>query len=128
VNDRQVALTGGEDGMLRVWDLRDGKPYGKPMRGHAGPIWAVAFGTLSGRPIALTGGEDKTARVWDLATRRQLGAPFIGHTDRIWTVALGMLGVSGPLGGRPVAITGGRDETIRLWSLDAPPPSPNAGG
>ncbi|WP_239103348.1 hypothetical protein [Microbispora corallina] len=50
-------------------------------------------------------------RVWDLRARRPLGAPFLGHTDIVWSVAFGLLP------GGPVAVSGGRDESVRVWSL-----------
>ncbi|MGH4018322.1 MAG: WD40 repeat domain-containing protein [Pseudonocardiaceae bacterium] len=103
-------MSGSEDNTVRIWDLERHRPIGV-LQGHQDHIWAVAFGTLDGRPIALSGSRDKTMRVWDLREHKQLGAPFTAHGDRVEAVAYGILD------GRPVAISGGDDETTRLWDL-----------
>jgi hypothetical protein len=48
VDGRPVAVTGGsENGHVRVWDLALGRPAGKPLTGHTGPVMAVAPGGTS---------------------------------------------------------------------------------
>jgi len=72
VAGRPVAISGGEDGQLLVWDLIASQLFGQPLIGHIGPVKAVATGTMAGRPIAVSGGNDGTVRVWDLTTRRSI--------------------------------------------------------
>ena len=52
-------------------------------------------------------------RVWDLKARGPLGAPLVGHDDWVLAVAVG------ELGGRPIAVSGGIDGTVRVWDLEA---------
>ena len=60
--DGQTIVTGGDDGTVRFWGARDGKPQGAPLAsGHAGAILAVAI-SPDGKLI-LTGSADKTARL-----------------------------------------------------------------
>ena len=71
---RPVAVTGGGDGTVRVWDLATGAPIGDPLTGHTGPVDAVAVPVLpDGRPSLVTG------------SRRRHGAgvgPGHRHPDR----------------------------------------------
>ncbi|SNS67122.1 hypothetical protein SAMN05216276_1013146 [Streptosporangium subroseum] len=48
------------------------------------------------------------------------GDRLTGHTDRVWAVAVGLVG------GFPVAVSGSRDETVRVWSLAPPFPAPGS--
>ena len=69
---RPVAVTGGQDGTVRVWDLTSAQPRGGPLTGHTYTVQAVACTTLDGRPVAVTGGRDATVRMWDLDSHRQI--------------------------------------------------------
>ena len=47
--DGGTAVSGGDDGTVRVWDLATGTPVGDPLTGHTGAVNAVAVGR-AGRP------------------------------------------------------------------------------
>ncbi|MFF4522609.1 WD40 repeat domain-containing protein [Streptomyces bluensis] len=66
VGDRAVAVTGGEDGTVRIWDLAGGRQVGPPLTGHSGSVEAVVVTTMQDRAVALTTGRDGVVRVWDL--------------------------------------------------------------
>ncbi|GAB3420191.1 WD40 repeat domain-containing protein [Flindersiella endophytica] len=80
--DRPIAVTGGEDGTVRRWDLASGQQLGNPQ--VAAPlsddksetITTVACGNLHDRPIAASGSQNHTVRLWDLTTGAQLGPPL----------------------------------------------------
>ena len=63
----RLAVSGGDDGTVRVWDLAAGQPLGEPLTGHYSLVYEVAVGELDGRPIAVSGGDDGTVRRWYLA-------------------------------------------------------------
>ena len=63
--DGQLAVSGGSDGTVRVWDPATGAQVGAPLTGHDGPVWAVAL-SADGE-LAVSGGGDGTVRVWDPA-------------------------------------------------------------
>ena len=46
---RAVIVSGGDDGRVRVWNLASGRPVGRRLRGHEGPVNSVALGELEGR-------------------------------------------------------------------------------
>lgn len=66
IDDQAVAVTGGEDGTVRLWDLATGRQIGLPLTGHTWSVEAVTVTTMQDRPVALTGGRDGVIRVWDL--------------------------------------------------------------
>ncbi|MBB4927318.1 hypothetical protein [Kitasatospora kifunensis] len=111
LDGRPIAVTGGGDGTVRVWDLATGAPLGEPMTGHTGKVWTVATGELAGRPVAISGGTDKAVRVWDLTTRQLLHEPLTGH--RSWVTGLATAEVRH----RPAVISCSDDRTVRVWDL-----------
>ena len=53
----EVIVSGDREGTVRVWRLADGAPVGKRLRGHDGPVDAVAVGALpDGTPVIVNGG------------------------------------------------------------------------
>jgi len=76
----------------------------KALRGHSGPILAVAY-SPDGQRIA-TGSADHTAKVWDAETGKEL-FPLKGHTAPVQSVAFS------PVGQR--IVTASWDKTARVW-------------
>ncbi|TLQ46169.1 caspase family protein [Streptomyces marianii] len=111
IGESPVAVTGSDDGTVRVWDLRSGRALGQPLTGHTGTVRAVSCAVLEGNPVAVTGSGDGTVRVWDLRSGRALGQPLTGHTGRVLAVACTLLD------GNPVAVTTSDDRTVRVWDL-----------
>ncbi|GAA4289390.1 hypothetical protein GCM10023178_61640 [Actinomadura luteofluorescens] len=60
---RPVAVTGGDDETVRVWDLATGTPLCEPLTGHTAWVCGVACTRLEGRPVAVTASDDETVRV-----------------------------------------------------------------
>src|SRR5262249_653318 len=76
------------------------------LRGHRGPIRAVAFSAGGG--LVATGGEDGQVKLWDPASGKER-ASWRAHPNGIWGVAFSP-------DGRTIA-SGGADNTIRLWDV-----------
>jgi eukaryotic-like serine/threonine-protein kinase len=105
--DGATFVTGGEDGVLRLWDLaareqiaqfvmaREGMRWGKY-------VWAVAFSPDGGTVITVGG--DRAIRLWDADGGSQR-AKLDGHTGTVHLLAYspdGTLIVRGRRAGRAV--------------------------
>jgi WD40 repeat protein len=75
--DGQRAVSGSEDGTLRLWDLETGASL-RTLAGHTGGVSAV----LADGRRALSGSWDNTLRLWDLETGESLRT-IKGHTDGV---------------------------------------------
>ncbi|MEV8418197.1 WD40 repeat domain-containing protein, partial [Streptomyces niveus] len=111
LGDYTVALTGAQDGTVRIWDLSAGQEYGRPLTGHTNRVESIVVGAVHGRPVVLTASADGTARIWDLVSRQQLGRELSAHRRTVWDADLG------ELDGRPIAVTGGDDKAVYVWDL-----------
>jgi WD40 repeat protein/serine/threonine protein kinase/Flp pilus assembly protein TadD len=103
--DGKTIITGGDDGMARLWDAATGQPVGQPLR-HQGTVFAAAF-SPDGKSI-LTGSGDKTARLWDTAAGEPLGSP-IPHGGEVMAVAYSP-------DGRTI-LTGSTDNKVQRWEV-----------
>lgn len=108
--NQPIALAGGADGALHMWNATTSTPNGA-LRGHAGPVHAVAAMRHGASLVAVSGGEDRTVRAWDVVERRALGAPMLGgHSPMI---AVGVGEVEGEL----VTVAGDQDGTVWAWRV-----------
>jgi len=103
--DGRRAVSGDDDGTVRVWDLEAGQLRSAPT-GQFGYVHAVGV-SADGRR-AVSGGEDGTVRVWGLEAG-ELRHALTGHDVRVQTV-----GVSAD--GRR-AFSRGFDGTVRVWDI-----------
>ncbi|MGX1128941.1 WD40 repeat protein [Streptomyces glaucescens] len=106
VGGRAVAVTGGDDEAVLVWDLATGERIGVPPEGR-GSVWAVAAVTVAGRPVAVHADPSVRAQSWDLAA----GRPLADLAGGAWAAATAVVN------GRPVVVVG-RGSTPRLLIWD----------
>jgi WD40 repeat protein len=106
-----IVVSGGDDALVRIWDLESRQLVHEPLRAHDGKINTVAVGNLGARRIVISGGSDRTLRVWDLVSGQAVGAPLEGHRRKVLAVAFGTIG------DRPIVVSGGNDNTVRVWDL-----------
>jgi WD40 repeat protein/transcriptional regulator with XRE-family HTH domain len=101
--DGRHIATGGVDSTVRIWDPTGGTAP-VVLRGHRGPIGAVAF-SPDGRLLASS--SDDGVRLWDLTG---LADPILltGHGDRVY-------GLTFSSDGKYLAGSGNSDGTVRIW-------------
>ncbi|MFD3504963.1 NB-ARC domain-containing protein [Streptomyces sp. NPDC058678] len=97
--------TGGDDGMVRVWDLAAGEIL-HTMAGHTRRVNAAVFSYDGARLV--TAGDDWRVRIWDPATGRSLHT-LTGHTSEVRALALS------PDGTR--LVTAEYFGMVRVWDL-----------
>ena len=68
LDGRQVLVTGGSDGAVRIWDVVTGQQVGESLTGHVADVKALAVGQRDGRPVIVSGDEDGVVWIWDLNT------------------------------------------------------------
>jgi len=110
---QQVAVVGGSDGTLQIWDLKWRRPLHRPWPVSREPVAAVAVAECNGRPVSVTADGDDTARLWDLGMITAVNRPAIGHTDDVTAL------VTAVQAGEAVVLSGGNpgDPVVRGWSL-----------
>ncbi|WP_213456637.1 NB-ARC domain-containing protein [Rhizomonospora bruguierae] len=101
-----VAVTCGEDGTVRMWDLA-ARQHIRSYRGHTGWVFATAI-SGDGEIIA-SGGDDGMVRLW----RRHTGEPIavlVAHTRRIRSLVFAHTG--------SLLASGGEDGKVCLWDTE----------
>jgi WD40 repeat protein/predicted Ser/Thr protein kinase len=101
--DGKFALSGGVDGVVKLWQVSSGRQL-RSFVGHAAGILSVAF-SPDGK-LALSGDGDGTIKLWEVSSGRNLRT-FAGHRG-------GVLSASFSPDNR-FALSGGADGTVKLW-------------
>ncbi|MEQ4719185.1 WD40 repeat domain-containing protein [Nonomuraea sp. B19D2] len=110
LDGRPVAVTGGDDALVRVWDLTTGSAVGDSFAGHEAVVKAVACAELDGRPVIASLDAHGDVWVWDLVTRE----PVQAMSTRGFHSCL--LLVPACLDGRLVVVTGSR-RGAQVWDV-----------
>jgi WD40 repeat protein len=105
--DGSRAVSGGNDAILKLWNLQDGT-FVMDMAGHKDIIYSAAFSPDGTRIISGSG--DRTVRIWDALTGECLTC-LEGHKRSVFGVAFSK-------GGR-FALSGGEDHILKLWDVDS---------
>ncbi len=104
--DGCLALSGGYEHVLRLWDVSSGKCIRK-FDGHSSKVTSVALS--ASHALALSGSWDDTVRLWDVSSGECLRI-FAGHAKDVTSVALSADG--------RLALSASEDHTVRLWQAD----------
>ena len=105
--DGKRAVSGGYDGIVRIWDLESMTCEGA-LEGHRRLVPSVSMSGDGKR--AVSGGYDGIVRIWDLESMTCEGA-LEGHRDGVSSVSMS--------GDGKRAVSGGYDGMLRIWDLES---------
>lgn len=108
-NERFV-VTGGEDGGVRVWELRSREMI-CDLREHAARVTGLALFRDDAHAISVS--RDRSMVCWDLRRERRVSS----HVQRLGGISAVALSRD-----QSVVITGGLSKAISLWDLREPQP------
>jgi WD40 repeat protein len=103
--DGRQIVSGGDDGVLRRWDLESGKPVGDPLAGNT-PKGGAGY-LRNGRWIA-SATPDGPLHIWDANTGAVVHV-VTGQRDNAVSAALSLDGA--------LFATGNRDGTAQIWDV-----------
>ena len=104
--DEKMIVTGGDDNLLRVWDLQTMKQI-TTLEGHSKQI--LALKVFSNGRYIVSGSADNTIRIWDLIDQHQAIKVLRGCSNSVTSLEL--------FSNDNKIISGCFDNIVRLWDL-----------
>lgn len=104
-NDSAHCLTAGWDGLIRMWDINEGKTI-RLFKGHTKDVLSVAF-SQDNRQI-ISGGRDKTIRLWNILGENKYTIES-AHNDWVSSVRFS------PDTKQELFFSAGWDRKVKLW-------------
>ena len=103
--DKDILISGSDDGTIRFWSIKDGNECQKPIIAH--DDWIRALKLSDNQKRIATASWDNTICLWDLETHDKVCEKMKGHTNRIDALTVSS---------EDVIISGSDDNTVRAWT------------
>ena len=101
------AYIASRDHCCLLWSVQGQELVGKPLIGHTGWVYSIAF-SPDGALLA-SGSGDYTCRLWFVQSQEPVGKPLTGHTNSVMSIAFSPDGA--------LLASGSYDQSCRLWSV-----------
>jgi WD40 repeat protein len=108
--DDTLLATGGDDGMVRLWDVSASQEISPALEGHTGSVSEVAF--EPNYDILASVGQDGKLILWNFIDHTPIGEPFGGNSNALTALA------AIPNEAYIWFATGGEDGNLILWQND----------
>ncbi|KAG9086693.1 hypothetical protein FS749_003446 [Ceratobasidium sp. UAMH 11750] len=106
-SDGARIVSGSDDFLVRIWDLRSGNLAMDPLAGHTGGVVSVAFSPDNA--WVASGSNDYSVRIWDSQTGRMSAGPLKSDESCVTSVAFS------PCENR--VVSGSLDNSVRVWDI-----------
>jgi len=103
-NDMSLALTGYNNGIIKLWDMKSPIQCISTFIGHSGAVHCIDIG--NDNSLIVSGSSDSTIRVWDTKSKRCIHV-LKDHDGDILSLAFGQ--------NLKWIMSAGCDKVIRLW-------------
>ena len=104
INLDNLLATGGDDKVIKLWDLREGQ-LTCTLESHTGGVKCLCFAPDN---LLASGSEDRTVRLWDIKKHCLIGV-LRGHTNTVEHLIFCS---------NNLLASGSWDNTIRLWNVE----------
>eukprot|EP00475_Leptophrys_vorax_P028171 TRINITY_DN4064_c0_g1_i2.p1 TRINITY_DN4064_c0_g1~~TRINITY_DN4064_c0_g1_i2.p1 ORF type:complete len:612 (-),score=165.38 TRINITY_DN4064_c0_g1_i2:1435-3249(-) len=111
-SDAAVLSCGGEEKIIRVFDLSSRTVLRDMRNGHSDAIHSTLFSTANAYTL-FSAGDDGVVNVWDMRTKHRVVKGGFRHADKVRAIALG-------LSAEHEICSGGYDNMVKLWDLRKP--------
>ena len=113
LDGKKIAVTGADDGMIRLWDLATRSQFGEAIDASTERVNALAVVRWPARQAIVACGSDGRVRAWELRTQVP---EFV--SDAVHPPSPALAVAIAEVDDGPVAVTAWRDGSVRLWSPD----------
>jgi U3 small nucleolar RNA-associated protein 15 len=110
-SDSAVLAAGGEERIVRVFDMASRTVLREMKNGHSDAIHDTLFSSANAYTL-FSCGDDGVVNCWDMRTKHRVVENGFSHSDKVRAIALGM--------NEHEVCSGGYDNLVKVWDIRKP--------